>query len=64
MKTLFKASNTGRQLVTFLTAGVTLAIATFVSASTSTQVKTLDSLVVPRTGHAATVLSAGHPQRD
>src|SRR5438067_7171982 len=59
METSSKASKAGRQFVAFLTAGVTLAIATFVSASTSTQVKTLDPLVVPRTGHAATVLSDG-----
>src|SRR5215472_4099709 len=48
------------RLVTFLTAGATLAIATFVSGSTSTQVEQLaNPLVVPRTGHAATVLSDG-----
>src|SRR5438105_4882481 len=54
-----KASKAGRQLVAFLTAGVTLAIATFVSASTSTQVKQLDPLVVPRAAHAATALTDG-----
>src|SRR5205814_277822 len=59
METSSKASKAGRQFVAFLTAGVTLAIATFVSASTSTQVKTLDPLVVPRTGHVATTLSDG-----
>src|SRR5947207_12735997 len=53
------ASKAGRQFVAFLTAGVTLAIATFVSASTSTQVKQLDPLVVPRTAHAATALTDG-----
>src|SRR5207302_2360451 len=37
----------------------TLAIATFVSASSSHQVEQLDSLVVPRIGHAATALSDG-----
>src|SRR5438876_4170335 len=60
METSSKANKAGRQFVAFLTAGVTLAIATLVSASTSTQVKTLDPLVVPRTGHAATALSDGH----
>jgi len=43
----------------FLTASATLAIATLVSASSSHQVEQLDSLVVPRTGHAATALSDG-----
>src|SRR5947199_5145771 len=59
METSSKASKAGRQLVAFLTASVTLAIATFVSASTSTQVKQLDPLVVPRTAHAATALTDG-----
>ena len=59
METSSKASKAGKQLVAFLTAGVTLAIATFVSASTSTQVKQLDPLVVPRTAHAATALTDG-----
>src|SRR5882724_8614281 len=59
METSSKANKTGRQFVAFLTASATLAIATLVSASTSTQVKTLDPLVVPRTGYAATVLSDG-----
>src|SRR5437764_4445498 len=59
METSSKASKAGRQFVAFLTAGVTLAIATFVSASTSTQVKQLDPLVVPRTAHAATALTDG-----
>src|SRR6266581_3472654 len=59
METSSKASKAGRRLVALLTAGVTLAIATFVGASTSTQVKTLDPLVVPRTAHAATALTDG-----
>src|SRR5437763_15127822 len=59
METSSKASKAGKQLVAFLTAGVTLAIATFVSASTSTQVKQLDPLVVPRTAQAATALTDG-----
>src|SRR5207237_103118 len=53
METSSKASKAARQFVAFLTASVTLAIATFVSASTSTQVKQLDPLVVPRTAHVA-----------
>src|SRR6266487_7141423 len=59
METSSKTNKAGRQFVAFLTAGVTLAIATFVTASTSEQVEQLDSLVVPRTGHAATALSDG-----
>src|SRR6266446_2573446 len=59
METSSKASKAGRQFIAFLTAGATLAIATFVSASTSTQVKQLDPLVVPRTAHAATALTDG-----
>src|SRR5437899_5793545 len=54
-----KSSKTGRQFVAFLTASATLAIATLVSASTSTQVKELSPLVVPRTAHAATALTDG-----
>src|SRR4030095_4329344 len=54
-----KASKVAKQLVALLTASATLAIATLVSASTSTQVKQLDPLVVPRTAHAATALSDG-----
>jgi len=38
MEISFKARKAGRQLVALLAAGATLAIATFVSASTSTQV--------------------------
>src|SRR6266487_503196 len=60
METSSKANKTGRRFAAFLTASATLAIATLVSASTSTQVKTLDPLVVPRTGHVATALADGH----
>src|SRR6266550_306501 len=59
METSSKSSKTGRQFVAFLTDSATLAIATLVSASTSTQVKELSPLVVPRTAHAATALSDG-----
>src|SRR5437762_6519436 len=59
METFSKSSKTGRQFVASLTASATLAIATLVSASTSTQVKELSPLVVPRTAHAATALSDG-----
>jgi ribosomal protein L18E len=59
MKTTSKQSKAGRQLFAFLSAGVTLAIATFVSASTSQQLQPLASLAVPRTGHTATALSDG-----
>src|SRR6266550_1674205 len=59
METTSKASKAGSRFVAFLTASATLAIATFVSASSSHQVEQLDSLVVPRIGHAATALSDG-----
>src|SRR5438874_1125540 len=59
MEISFKARKAGRQLVALLAASATLAIATFVSASSSTQVKQLDPLVVPRTAHAATALTDG-----
>src|SRR5947207_7540806 len=59
METSSKTNKTGRQFVALLTARATLAIATLVSASTSTQVKELSPLVVPRTAHAATALSDG-----
>src|SRR5437773_2650018 len=59
METSSKSSKTARQFVAFLTASATLAIATLVSASTSTQVKELSPLVVPRTAHAATALTDG-----
>src|SRR5713101_83427 len=48
-----------RQVVALLSAGATLAMATLVSASSSTQVAQLAPLVVPRTEHAATVLTDG-----
>src|SRR5947207_15082124 len=59
METSSKTNKTGRQFVALLTASATLAIATLVSASTSTQVKELSPLVVPRTAHAATALTDG-----
>jgi MBG domain (YGX type)/Bacterial Ig-like domain (group 3)/Galactose oxidase, central domain len=59
METSSKSNKTGRRFVAFLTASATLAIATLVSASTSTQVKELSPLVVPRTAHAATALTDG-----
>src|SRR5437773_5075709 len=59
METSSKTSKAGRRFVAFLTASATLAIATFVTASTSEQVEQLDSLIVPRTGHAATALKDG-----
>src|SRR5437667_11454162 len=59
MKISPNASNAGMRFFVFLTASTTLAIATLVSASSSLQVEQLDSLVVPRTGHAATALSDG-----
>src|SRR6266487_925811 len=59
METSSKTNKTARQFVAFLTASAALAIATLVSASTSTQVKELSPLVVPRTAHAATALSDG-----
>src|SRR5947207_5776232 len=48
-----------RRFVSFLAAGATLAMAALVGASSSTQVKELNPLVVPRTAHAATVLTDG-----
>src|SRR5947207_11459016 len=59
METSSNTSKGGRRFFAFLTASATLAIATLVSASSSLQVEQLDSLVVPRTGHAATALSDG-----
>jgi Bacterial Ig-like domain/YDG domain/Immunoglobulin I-set domain len=60
METSSKTSKPGRQFIALLSASATLVIATLVSASTSTQVEQLaNPLVVPRTGHAATVLSDG-----
>src|SRR5213080_5111774 len=48
-----------RRFVSFLAAGATLAMAALVGASSSTQVKELSPLVVPRTAHAATALTDG-----
>src|SRR2546430_3235856 len=59
METSSKSNKTGRRFVALLTASATLAIATWVSASPSTQVKELNPLVVPRTAHAATALTDG-----
>ena len=59
MQTCFKAIKTGKGFFASLTAGATLALVALVSASSSHQVEQLDSLAVPRTGHAATALSDG-----
>src|SRR5207249_2718535 len=48
-----------RRFVSLLAAGATLAMAALVGASSSTQVKELSPLVVPRTAHAATALTDG-----
>src|SRR5207247_6293990 len=48
-----------RRFVSLLAAGATLAMAALVGASSSTQIKELSPLVVPRTAHAATALSDG-----
>src|SRR5438067_2621507 len=48
-----------RRSVAFLATGATLAMATLVGGSSSTQVKELNPLVVPRTAHAATALTDG-----
>src|SRR5438132_2521237 len=48
-----------RQVFSLLSAGATLTIATLVIASSSMQVAQLAPLVVPRTAHAATVLTDG-----
>src|SRR6266513_4844378 len=48
-----------KPFVTLLVASATLAMATLVGASSSTQVEQLGPLAVPRTGHAATVLADG-----
>src|SRR5438046_693432 len=48
-----------KTFLTLLAAGATLAIAMLVDASSSSQVEQLGPLVVPRTGHAATVLADG-----
>ncbi|PYJ20086.1 MAG: hypothetical protein DME99_10960, partial [Verrucomicrobia bacterium] len=59
MDTTSKPNKVSAQSFAFLTACAMLAIATLVVASSSHQVEQLDSLVVPRTGHAATALSDG-----
>src|SRR6266853_1257964 len=48
-----------KPFVALLAAGAALAMATLIDASSSTQVEQFDPLVVPRTGHAATVLADG-----
>src|SRR5437016_9120010 len=59
LSTVFKAFTLSRRSVSLLAAGATLAMAALVGASSSTQVKQLDPLVVPRTAHAATALTDG-----
>ena len=59
MQTTPKANNILGHLFALLGAVVMLAIATFVTASTSKQVEDVSSLAVPRTGHTATALSDG-----
>src|SRR4026208_2224820 len=46
-----------KRLIALLAAGVTLAMATLIDASSSSQIEQLGLLAVPRTGHAATVLA-------
>src|SRR5438552_5860684 len=48
-----------RPFIAVLSAGITLAMATVVGASSSPQVEQLDPLAVPRTAHVATALSDG-----
>src|SRR5882724_7527327 len=48
-----------KPFVALLAAGAAFAMATLIDASSSTQVEQFDPLVVPRTGHAATVLADG-----
>src|SRR6266481_6869557 len=48
-----------KRLVALLGAGATLAMATLIDASSSSQVEQLGPLVVPHTGHAATALADG-----
>jgi hypothetical protein len=58
--TLGQWAKSNKSMAALFSATVTVAIATLVSASTSKQVEELTNpLVVPRTGHAATVLSDG-----
>src|SRR4030095_10689608 len=59
MQTTPKANNILGHVFALLGAVVMLAIATWVSASSSQQIQPLDNLVVPRTGHTATALSDG-----
>ena len=59
MQTTPKANNILGHFFALLGAIVMLAIATWVSASSSEQVQPLDNLAVPRTGHTATALSDG-----
>jgi MBG domain (YGX type)/Bacterial Ig-like domain (group 3)/Galactose oxidase, central domain len=59
MQTTPKANNILGHFFALLGAVVMLAIATWVSASSSEQVKPLDNLAVPRTGHTGTALSDG-----
>src|SRR5437667_1594753 len=59
MQTTPKANNILGHFFALLGAALMLAIATWVSASSSQQVQPLDNLAVPRTGHTATALSDG-----
>src|SRR6266581_6424567 len=59
MQTTPKANNILGHIFALLGAVVLLAIATWVSASSSQQVQPLAGLAVPRTGHTATALSDG-----
>src|SRR5439155_2820964 len=59
MQTTPKANNILGHFFALLGAAVMLAIATWVSASSSLQVEQLGNLVVPRTGQTATALSDG-----
>src|SRR4030095_6785650 len=54
-----KSGKASMRLLVLLTAATTVAVATWVSASSSHQVEQLESLAVPRTGHTATALSDG-----
>src|SRR2546430_10854254 len=48
-----------KSFVALLATGATLAMATLIDASSSSQVEQLGLLAVPRTGHAATALADG-----